>query len=701
MQVSPQRLLLPLAISFSLTGIGVLLIYYVNKKKSDNQKRHENGNSEQVIEMTIPREYVPLVVGRGGTVIDCIQKTTKTKIKFLEEKNVDHLKRTCTITGDAENIKLAKEKIKRILTDQPVVETYEINVPYKTIMRMMERGGAILNHIQNSSNAKVIYEANSPVADSNSMRRVILKGTSQQISNAFVQIEDQVRQDKKLQSQVESSALNRTPRVRTSPSHLVESKSREDTLTKEIFGSLGDGSLIEVFVSAAENPSQFYIQVTGHPHTSLDGLVKEMTEYYDCEENREIHSLKNITVGKVVAAKFSVDNKWYRGEVIDDLQNNLYNVYFVDFGDKEKVDHEGIFELRTDFLSLRYQAIECSLAGVKPREEEWSMAACETFFLLSSVAQWQPCMAKITGYKKRAAQSGSSKREGSPIPLVELYEKRGDQLLSIGQELIKRNVASPAENEPSSATDVSVSLPRNRNSSQVQNPDLGYSVEALAKSPGLQVPKKIESIDLSAPLNIPANPSQSFLENERNPQVMQNGNSNGNPHGKIKPRVKNPFKIVKPVRHYNVMPAGIEDELTDDDDGMEMDLYPEPCLLAKPKNFEKSQQASLLILINFSINAEAGARYIAIPIDNVDVIELSPVGPTNPIINPSTSGLSQRYPRQASPIAEVYPHQTRSSEPSEPITRHLGAHVLDYVDFGAHTGPNGAFSWYADFPSHH
>lgn len=67
----------------------------------------------------------------------------------------------------------------------------------------------------------------------------------------------------------------------------------------------------------------------------------------------------------MVAAKFYIDNQWYRAEVIDD--HDTHTVYFVDYGDECLVEKEHICELRTDFLSLRFQAIECSLAGVKPR----------------------------------------------------------------------------------------------------------------------------------------------------------------------------------------------------------------------------------------------------------------------------------------------------------------------------------------------
>ena len=69
----------------------------------------------------------------------------------------------------------------------------------------------------------------------------------------------------------------------------------------------------------------------------------------------------------MVAAKFSFDERWYRSEVISGPEDGQYEVFFVDFGDRERVRKEDILELRTDFLSLRLQAIECSLANVKPR----------------------------------------------------------------------------------------------------------------------------------------------------------------------------------------------------------------------------------------------------------------------------------------------------------------------------------------------
>ncbi|XP_014474204.1 PREDICTED: uncharacterized protein LOC106744198 [Dinoponera quadriceps] len=91
------------------------------------------------------------------------------------------------------------------------------------------------------------------------------------------------------------------------------------------------------------------------------------------------------------------------------------------------------------------------------------------------------------------------------------------------------------------------------------------------------------------------------------------------------------------------------------------------------------------MLLSVACNVFGGRRYIAIPvdgIDGIDVIEVSPIAP-----------LLARMARQTEAYVPIGVHQDDSSERS--ATR-----ILDYVDFGGHTGSNGAFSWYADYPAH-
>lgn len=68
----------------------------------------------------------------------------------------------------------------------------------------------------------------------------------------------------------------------------------------------------------------------------------------------------------MVAAKFKYDSQWYRAEIIS-VESSQCEVFFVDYGDVEIVPIDDILELRTDMLSLRVQAVECTLANVKPR----------------------------------------------------------------------------------------------------------------------------------------------------------------------------------------------------------------------------------------------------------------------------------------------------------------------------------------------
>ncbi|XP_031841516.1 uncharacterized protein LOC116430924 [Nomia melanderi] len=94
-----------------------------------------------------------------------------------------------------------------------------------------------------------------------------------------------------------------------------------------------------------------------------------------------------------------------------------------------------------------------------------------------------------------------------------------------------------------------------------------------------------------------------------------------------------------------------------------------------------------LILLCGVYGALAGRRYIAIPVDGVDVIELSPVTP--------------RIARQAGSYIPIAIPSNHQDDLENPRLERSVTPVLDYVDFGGYTGSNGAFSWYADYPAHH
>ncbi|XP_048513031.1 uncharacterized protein LOC105692529 [Athalia rosae] len=94
-----------------------------------------------------------------------------------------------------------------------------------------------------------------------------------------------------------------------------------------------------------------------------------------------------------------------------------------------------------------------------------------------------------------------------------------------------------------------------------------------------------------------------------------------------------------------------------------------------------------LILIISACFVAARPRYLAIPLDDVEIIELSSL--------PRVS----RHAESFIPVAVATVH-AEEVEPSPRIERSTATHFMDFVDFGGHTGENGAFGWYADFPAH-
>ncbi|XP_050458015.1 uncharacterized protein LOC126854897 [Cataglyphis hispanica] len=86
-----------------------------------------------------------------------------------------------------------------------------------------------------------------------------------------------------------------------------------------------------------------------------------------------------------------------------------------------------------------------------------------------------------------------------------------------------------------------------------------------------------------------------------------------------------------------------------------------------------------------------GRRYIAIPVDGIEGIDVIEV-------NPITSSLSRVARQTEAYIPVAIPSVVHQDDSRE---QRSATHVLDYVDFGGQTGSNGAFSWYADYPAHH
>jgi tudor domain-containing protein 2 len=76
----------------------------------------------------------------------------------------------------------------------------------------------------------------------------------------------------------------------------------------------------------------------------------------------------------LVATLIPDDSCWYRTKVVSiepddesEEDESILSVNLVDFGDTIVVKQSFVASLRPDFLSIQFQAIQCSMAYIEPK----------------------------------------------------------------------------------------------------------------------------------------------------------------------------------------------------------------------------------------------------------------------------------------------------------------------------------------------
>ncbi|KAG7312402.1 hypothetical protein JYU34_001896 [Plutella xylostella] len=448
--MSFARLAVPVALGLSLATVTAFVVYYVFKKdeeESEDPKASRIQTSRATtIEVSVPKSIVPALIGRSGSNIKDIEKKSGAMIHFKKFSDKDH--DVCIIRGAAGAAALAEAAVLDCIRNQPVIVEDDMAVPSWACGRIIGTGGESITDISHRSGARVKVEG--VAGDAGPTRRITFKGTGDQIALAKSLVQNCIAQEK-CRREIEQAKSQRSPRGAVSPPpahrHDVSSDGAADM--PEV-----SGAAIEVYVSAVSSPSRFWVQFVGPQVGQLDALVDHMTEYYGHKDNRDAHKLTHVSVGQVVAAVFRHDGRWYRARVADirpnefDATQQVADVFYVDYGDSEYVATHELCELRADLLRLRFQAMECFLAGVRPAGAEgepvWSQQAVERFEELTQVARWKPLVSKTCTYKK-ALSADDKERE---IPGIKLYDVTDEGEVDIAAALILEGWAADAPPSP-------------------------------------------------------------------------------------------------------------------------------------------------------------------------------------------------------------------------------------------------------------
>lgn len=385
-------------VAFAFFGVGSIVYLLYRREERDDDEDCVNfgrGNSK-ILEIKVPKDSLPLVIGRGGCKVKELEAVTQTNINFREIHDSTEYS-LCVIRGTEDSVQVAEQLIHEIIVNQPLIENFEMYVPIRACGRIIGKNGENIRNISRSSNAKIIVE-NDKLSRDKSECRLIIKGTTEQIEYAKLLVEQKVEEDNAFRNMVQKGVANRSPRHRAK--YILngpeEAEANREIPQTERLVATGSDGLLEVYVSALCHPDKFYVQMMGPSTVALDRLNENMTDYYSREENRQLHVLKEVSgcrevslvprqvqaynrrlyfqieIDQIVAAPFYSDKKWYRAIVSDiesdeyDLEESEILLFYVDYGDTAPCKKKNIYEVRTDFLKLRFQAIECILAKVKP-----------------------------------------------------------------------------------------------------------------------------------------------------------------------------------------------------------------------------------------------------------------------------------------------------------------------------------------------
>ncbi|KAL8184734.1 UNVERIFIED_CONTAM: hypothetical protein K2H54_026662 [Gekko kuhli] len=423
-----------------------------------------------------------------------LRKDTRARIDVDVEESSEH--QLIRICGSPVQVCKAKAAIHQILAENLPVEE-KMHVPQQAVGRIIGRGGETVRSICRASGAKVNCDRQGDGAFSLT-RLITISGTRKEVKAAKELITEKLSEDdafhKKLAKSASCRPLRKQPLgVRkeegagdrggphrpigeTHPLPSYPSQEEQDAEKSQAERSLDEpqdlrsednspeeslsgaswpssafevpspdfsfhaNEHLEVYVSASENPNHFWVQIIGSRSFQLDKLIQEMTQYYGsggCGSE-----LQTVRADDIVAAPYRNDSAWYRARVLGPLENGDLDLYYVDFGDNGEVPLERLQVLRSDFLSLPFQATECSLAGIAPAGERWEEAALDEFDRLTHCAKWQPVVAKISSY----VPSGSS-----TWPHVQLYNVSGKQNIDIGEELVRLGYAVRCPQEEDAA----------------------------------------------------------------------------------------------------------------------------------------------------------------------------------------------------------------------------------------------------------
>jgi len=187
--------------------------------------------------------------------------------------------------------------------------------------------------------------------------------------------------------------------------------------------SLAEGCMHEVFVSSIVGGGHVFLQQPYHPtFHALERLDACMAKLYSSCQCPALPS--PLPVNTVCVAAY--EGGWYRCQVVSvDEASQQCDIKYLDYGGYHTLPIDDLRQIRTDFLSLPFQAIECYLANISPKDDENVSA-----FVLEELIANQIVQARMIGTNEAG------------VPMIHLYRATNGQTTMVNKELVDRSCAN-------------------------------------------------------------------------------------------------------------------------------------------------------------------------------------------------------------------------------------------------------------------
>lgn len=288
---------------------------------------------------------------------------------------------------------------------------YQFEFPTDLCGRLIGKQGRNIKELRDKTGAKIFLK---PLAVSTKYQLCIIDGLPKSIEKALELIKKRFPEvDTKRQSLTADSHGQNVKMPSMSQLHL------------------SDEAINAIILTSVVSAGHVFMQQPGHPSFSaLNRLNNCMNQCY-CQSNAVPSLPEPIEVGIVCAAP--VMDSWYRAQLINYYpEENEADLRFLDYGGYARIDASCLRQIRSDFLSLPFQAVECYLSNVVPLQGEADFSEEARLFIEQVAQNVTLLQAKTVAYSMDG------------IPLIEIFyeEAENGNVHSVNRELVERGLAA-------------------------------------------------------------------------------------------------------------------------------------------------------------------------------------------------------------------------------------------------------------------